>query len=744
MAVSFSAAAFGFSGLITSVVVMMLAGGLGYFSLSMAYQHRDEKDALKPFSDAAAIAGIVGFVLMLFSLGIVAALAVLLFCLHIAINFIFREHRQLYFGLLTNFVVLMVGAVYTFSAGYLFYMLLFCVFACFYVALAFVDKQRYQIDEETANSDHAFHYVGTWRYWDKLILAGAISLLTGIIYLMIPQFPAGHLGRLPISGYGNYDGNPLEEQILPEGSDLTSRFYQMDEEISSQSNKHSAKQSTTDRYTESGGKRPNSQSQETLSPDVDTQLDNSVYFYVKSALSRYLQTRTATYFDGHSWHRLQYGWRKLANKQGDFTVYPEKPNATVGITVVKTTQENILSTDNTVGIRFPARWVASDYYDQLKTAHTLQKDSSYELQLLDNYANGRMIDTLQAQPDEKDLQLPDSLNPRIAELGANIVTGLKSDVDKANALETYLRSNYRYTLDTIANQNNIPLDDFLFGRQAGHCEYFATAMAVMLRQQGIPARLVTGFVAQDYNPVTGFFEVKGTNAHAWVQAYVDGNWSVFEATGAYQSPTEQALDPTRSTHEIITAYLKKKQEQDQRLKATQKKLTLWEKIKITTTIIWYAVLNGFSALVTFARIILPWLFAVGVLAFAGFWLFQRFYPNYLLKKQDKKGYQTLQRLAQTTPSDQASVKDYLHQHVSIYQAMLSRHDIVRLKGVRVERFMRQLQRQQLITAEQASQFIDMVNGHFYLAQTTQPKQDINRFFIALYQQGLEQLNADVR
>ena len=75
----------------------------------------------------------------------------------------------------------------------------------------------------------------------------------------------------------------------------------------------------------------------------------------------------------------------------------------------------------------------------------------------------------------------------------------------------------------------------------GHCEFFASAMAVMLRTQGIPARVVNGALAHSYNPVTGFYEVRAFDGHAWVEAYMPRiGWMTFEPTAAYPVPQREA------------------------------------------------------------------------------------------------------------------------------------------------------------------------------------------------------------
>src|SRR5205823_3471619 len=76
-----------------------------------------------------------------------------------------------------------------------------------------------------------------------------------------------------------------------------------------------------------------------------------------------------------------------------------------------------------------------------------------------------------------------------------------------------------------------PLGDFLFVTRRGFCEYFASAMAVLLRTQGIPARVATGFQSGYYNDVSGTWVIRASDAHAWVEAWIEGRgWVTFDPT----------------------------------------------------------------------------------------------------------------------------------------------------------------------------------------------------------------------
>jgi transglutaminase-like putative cysteine protease len=129
------------------------------------------------------------------------------------------------------------------------------------------------------------------------------------------------------------------------------------------------------------------------------------------------------------------------------------------------------------------------------------------------------------------LQLPPQLDRRIPELARKISAGADNPYDQSLAMENYLRTNFTYTLNLTGKPGSDPLAHFLFETKAGHCEYFATAMAVMLRTLGIPSREVNGFLPGEYNYVAGDYIVRASDAHSWVEAYFPGSgWVTFDPT----------------------------------------------------------------------------------------------------------------------------------------------------------------------------------------------------------------------
>jgi transglutaminase-like putative cysteine protease len=128
------------------------------------------------------------------------------------------------------------------------------------------------------------------------------------------------------------------------------------------------------------------------------------------------------------------------------------------------------------------------------------------------------------------LQLP-PLDPRISQLAEEITAQAPSNYDKAVALEQYLSTHFGYTLQLPRTPPPDPLANFLFERKTGHCEYFASSMAVMLRSLHIPSRMVTGFHGGEFNDLTDQYVVRASDAHSWVEAYFPGSgWISFDPT----------------------------------------------------------------------------------------------------------------------------------------------------------------------------------------------------------------------
>lgn len=124
--------------------------------------------------------------------------------------------------------------------------------------------------------------------------------------------------------------------------------------------------------------------------------------------------------------------------------------------------------------------------------------------------------------------------PAVRRLAESITLGAATPYERAARIRSYLVENYEYDLAIPpAPRGADPVEHFLFREKRGYCEHFSSAFVLLARSAGVPARWVTGFNPGSYNPITGYFEIHGTDAHAWAEVYFyPVGWVPFEATPA--------------------------------------------------------------------------------------------------------------------------------------------------------------------------------------------------------------------
>jgi protein-glutamine gamma-glutamyltransferase len=134
------------------------------------------------------------------------------------------------------------------------------------------------------------------------------------------------------------------------------------------------------------------------------------------------------------------------------------------------------------------------------------------------------------------LQVP-NISAQVADLAQNVARKATSPYAKVLEIQQYLLKSFRYSLDVETSTVEHPLEDFLFVRRTGYCEHYATAMVILLRTLGIPARLVTGFLATEWNEFGGYFTVRQQDAHAWVEVYFPrSGWITVDPTPNVGAP----------------------------------------------------------------------------------------------------------------------------------------------------------------------------------------------------------------
>src|SRR6266498_3059362 len=167
----------------------------------------------------------------------------------------------------------------------------------------------------------------------------------------------------------------------------------------------------------------------------------------------------------------------------------------------------------------------------------LSKGRSYKAE---SYLPRVSIDQMRATPTvypeeirNRYLGLPKSVPNRVYQLASEITKGKANTYDKAKAIESFLRT-YPYDLEVSAPPKDQDVADyFLFNLKKGYCDYYATAMVVLARASGIPARFVSGYSSGSYDAATAQYIVRELNAHSWAEVFFpDIGWVEFEPTAA--------------------------------------------------------------------------------------------------------------------------------------------------------------------------------------------------------------------
>jgi transglutaminase-like putative cysteine protease len=245
-------------------------------------------------------------------------------------------------------------------------------------------------------------------------------------------------------------------------------------------------------------------------------------------------------FDGHNWSKTDlkrtvvpisiddHYWIHRAVQQGkaarfDILLEPLATSTLFGpyqVSAMSGRLQGVESdTDDSIYLRFPtARRIQYEVLSEIQAPGLLGKAPPGDARIPDNIS-------------DRYLQLPDDIDPRIAQLAQQITAKGRSALEKAAMVETYLKRNYKYTLILTWKPGPQPVSTFLFDAKAGHCEYFASSMSLLLRSAGVPTRMVNGFLMGEYNPVGQDYIVRESDAHSWVEVYVPGrSWVEFDPT----------------------------------------------------------------------------------------------------------------------------------------------------------------------------------------------------------------------
>lgn len=560
------------------------------FSLAFGWSYLHKSDAkenklAEQLTNIVAVIGMMAFLFQMVSGDITSAILLMLSWLLIALSFSFKTQRNLYFSLFASTTLLLYAASISKSSSFIIYITIYTLAAIIALASNFyLSKTKQQINEAKTHSGFPFKRPIT-------VLAGAILLITAGFYLLVPRPSAINWGFFPAGG-GRYQAHEswpknadatgkdaLSELLEKLGKIGNDKGQGKNKEFKEFSKKIKLEQQKVQQKVQQAQKqakqRKDAETFYYVGFNEELKLNerkgsgnnfNTLILYMEGNEPQYLRGQIYDHFDGLSWKVTKQKEKRIDRKDNKFTINKrlKEPFSqyTVTMAVNLAGEPTIFSPASTAEIQFPGNAIAIDNYGALSAPRSMEKNTFYSMKVKQdgNKLNGRPVD-ITNEPSKKEIarytQLPKSITDKFINFSREISEGASSSLHKAEKIEKYLRNNYEYSLDTVvSSQGKIPLEEFLFERPVGHCEYFATSMVTLMRAQNIPARLVTGFSVTNFNPVTGYYEARGLDAHAWAEVWIpDTGWVTFEATPPYALPTKSAAG---NTSESIEEYLQKR------------------------------------------------------------------------------------------------------------------------------------------------------------------------------------------
>lgn len=305
----------------------------------------------------------------------------------------------------------------------------------------------------------------------------------------------------------------------------------------------------------------------TLTLGGNPNLVNTVVFRVKSTDgSQYLQSLSYDVYNGRSWINSPQGMLAIPANQvtSDGSLMLRQINQTIYVVNAPGEDQPYLLGASQIASTDQGAQISSNTSDDttvawLRNNGKLAAGNQYTVI---SYASNADIQTLRAVPLPANsptiqpgldvpvpptyynpavvkayTQLPTGLDPNILAKAKQITAGANNMYDMAVALENYLRSNYTYSVNINPPPGEEPVSWFLFrSGNRGFCNYFASAMTIMARELGMPARVAVGYTNGKQDAKTGQWIISGTDAHAWVQIYFAGyGWVNFEPSASFNT-----------------------------------------------------------------------------------------------------------------------------------------------------------------------------------------------------------------
>ncbi|MBF8250509.1 MAG: TGc protein [Deltaproteobacteria bacterium] len=272
-----------------------------------------------------------------------------------------------------------------------------------------------------------------------------------------------------------------------------------------------------------------------LTPDPTTVMRVELPDFEKGLGSIYLRGTVLDSFNGVSWKRERSKLEAVNKEDNDFVISKGAKNLVRQEVILDPIDSRVVFGMEKV-VRLSGRFQTL-FTDSYKTVYLPVNPSSrfqYTVYSDTRVPNGKELDADRGPYNSKVIDLYAKLpsgSVRVKELASSITASSEGTYQKARAIEDYLKKNYSYTLSPNRDVSLPPVEDFLFKSKGGYCDHFSTAMALLLREVDVPARLVTGYVTTEWNDLGRFYTVRQRNAHSWVEVYFPSHgWVSFDPT----------------------------------------------------------------------------------------------------------------------------------------------------------------------------------------------------------------------
>jgi transglutaminase-like putative cysteine protease len=473
--------------------------------------------------------------------------------------------KDLRYTVLVALILMAMAAVLTYSSYFAVFVLIFCALFLAVAAIDFWSENRQPGTRETlgVGGERQAGGYSIDRLWlgRTLLLAFPTALLSAaVIFVFMPRFQGLTLRTMPLNWNLQFSLSRISEgEIVNQGLAATPA---------------------------SGSGKPQRVSGDSyfgfdseVNLNARGQLSDRLVMKVRTSNWQYHRAVTFAEYTGSGWRsgltesRLRtieeppFYFHAVKNSRDRLTIYfaeVDLPNVVFTPQYARTLyfpsselfQVDSFARPNKELINDPAVLVAPFALESGMVYSTLNRVPAVSPAELKNL---EMPEALIKQPEfQPYLQLPSTLPKRVRTKASELVTGKTRPWEKASALSSHLQRHYTYNLDVPFYPESVDtVDHFLFESKEGYCEQFASALCVMARCEGLPARYVTGYLPGDFNPLSGFYEIRAHDAHAWVEIFIPGNgWTIFDPVpGGNPNPGLGEQQPDRWLLESLFKYL---------------------------------------------------------------------------------------------------------------------------------------------------------------------------------------------